>query len=426
MRIAYSSIDVFKKKATLLRRLAGLDSHTEALDVLAVISGYTDYHEVRGSDLTRGGTPAQAYVSERISLTRPELGSQRSSGIAAVLRLHMGSGHDLLEQIAFDLGDISKFFDGATRTFTPRYWAEMSDLSQKLAALNCAPNGYTPSGQAGAWETEPFTCVVERLCQLSPDAAAHAQRSLGGAVHSLGKFLPFNSAFVGISLATGDSAYAEEVRLHAARVLIEWVDNLMKEAVPLPVETIIEFADVASPLAWAFGQAGNYTHQHVVLNLFSKLFSVPARGESEKTALRRMEGFYVSSEQTAIAALAARNYDATLEALMRIAPECRLLAGRPMALAAIALAELDRVEEANELILYFYNAPKFLLTLGLPRKRASKPCYTGYIESIGVDDANYGLPYFLKCIDVRKYPKARALIENFVPPRTRDLPTDSA
>lgn len=410
MRIAYSSIDVFKKKATHLYRLSGLSSHTEALEALARISGYLNYHEVVASDLTQGASPSQAHVIERIGLLLPQLDLMRVGEVAEALRLHTGAANNVLPDIEAGLADISKFFDEKTRTFKPRYWAEISDLRQKLAMLCNLELGSLVAGAA----KEPFTCVVERLAALGQDDANHAQRSLGGAVHSLGKFLPFNSAFVGISVATNDTAYAEEVRLHAARVLIEWVDELMKEAVPLPVETIVEFADVASPLAWAFAQRGEYKRQHCVLKLFSKLFSVPARGESEKAALRRMEGFFVSSEQTAIAALAGGEYEAALEALRRIAPEFRLLAGRPMALAAIALAELGRIEEANDLILYFYNAREFLLTLGLPRKRMTKPSYPGYIESIGVDDANYGLPYFLKCIDIRKYPKARAQVEGFI------------
>lgn len=87
MRIAYSSLPIFKNKAQHLAKLLHIDSHKAALNVLARLSGYADYHEVSRSNLADGRSVLPLILAAKLCQLRPELSLADANEAIALLRL---------------------------------------------------------------------------------------------------------------------------------------------------------------------------------------------------------------------------------------------------------------------------------------------------------------------------------------------------
>jgi hypothetical protein len=88
MRIAYSSLAAFKAKSKHLSSLLDIPSRTAALELLAKLSGYKNYHEVAHSaDLAAGAPPTETALATRLVELQPKLSPVQARTVIEALSL---------------------------------------------------------------------------------------------------------------------------------------------------------------------------------------------------------------------------------------------------------------------------------------------------------------------------------------------------
>lgn len=88
MRIPYSSLNGFKAKAKHLQALLGIGQVATGLEVLAQLSGYQNYHEVRNTEnLEQGAAQAPEDVLAHLLTLRPELSHNAALGLLTKMAL---------------------------------------------------------------------------------------------------------------------------------------------------------------------------------------------------------------------------------------------------------------------------------------------------------------------------------------------------
>jgi hypothetical protein len=89
MRIAFNSLETFKSKASMLQKLLSIKKRTQALDLLASVSGYKNYQEVISSTVSKGQPATVIDVADQLLRHLPYLNLAEAIEVAEYLGLHV-------------------------------------------------------------------------------------------------------------------------------------------------------------------------------------------------------------------------------------------------------------------------------------------------------------------------------------------------
>lgn len=100
-KITIESLPVFKALAAKLKPYTEKKKHSQGLEMLAILLGYTNFDEVRTAELSEGEPVDFSEVVARLKVLLPETSSPVLENLAVTLNLHVGEAPPIMSSAEY-------------------------------------------------------------------------------------------------------------------------------------------------------------------------------------------------------------------------------------------------------------------------------------------------------------------------------------